>query len=277
MNRRLVAGGAILVVLLLVTATVGIPALFELQKDNNTTATYYYTAEVSTNATLTDATLYLPLPVDPDGTPTVEDVRVANYDGPEANWTTSIVETQRGPMLAIEAEEIVGQARYYLVNENGSLASPEPIRRAEAPEDMSGLRLEPALTRYEVMAEVTIESFGNGIQNGTIETRYPRGNSSLLSATYDYSPNKCNPVWSGEYQTCTTFRADMYASYNTKSSAMVRVGAVELWGINEWGWFFANSFNEYTQRVEQIEFNGSHDGWVSATGELQTGKGRYQQ
>ena len=140
---------------------------------------------------------------------------------------------------------------------------------------MTGLRLEPALTRYEILAQVTVESFGNGIENGTIETRYPRGNSSLLSATYDYSPDECDPVWSGEEQTCTRFRADMYASYDTKLSAIVHVGPVELWGINEWGWFFANSFNEYTQRVEQVEFHGSHDGWVSASGELQAGKGSY--
>ncbi|MDS0300253.1 hypothetical protein NDI76_16015 [Halogeometricum sp. S1BR25-6] len=275
MNRRLVVGGALVFVLMVATAAVGVPILFEGQKNNNTTATYYYSAEVSTNATLTDATLYLPLPVDPAGTPIVEDVQVTSYGGPDANWTTSVVKTERGPMLAIEAEEIVGEERYYLVNENGSLADPEPIRREDAPDDMTGLRLEPALTRYEVMAQVTVESFGNGIKNGTIETRYPQGNASLLSATYDYSPGECDPVWGGEEQTCTAFRADMYASYDTKSSAIVRVGAVELWGINEWGWFFANSFNEYTQRVEQVEFNGAHDGWVSASGELQAGRGSY--
>ncbi|MDS0295330.1 hypothetical protein [Halogeometricum luteum] len=142
---------------------------------------------------------------------------MSSYGGPDANWTTSVVETERGPMLAVEAEEIVGEERYYLVNENGSLADPEPIRREDAPDDMTGLRFEPALTRYEIMAQVTVESFGNGIENGTIETRYPRGNSSLLSATYDYSPDECDPVWSDEEQTCTRFQADMYASYDTKS------------------------------------------------------------
>lgn len=275
MNRRLITGVAIIFVLLIITATIGIPAFFQAQKNNNTTATYYYTAEVSTNATLTDATLYLPLPVNPDGTPTIETVQIASYGGPEANWTTSIVETQRGPMVAIEAEEIVGEEQYYLVNENGSLASPEPITREEAPDDMIGLRLEPALTRYEVMAQVTVESFGNGVENGTIETRSPRGNSSLLSATYDYSSGECDSVWSDEHQTCTTFQADMNASYDTKESAIVHIGGVELWGINEWGWFFANSFNEYTQRVDQVKLIGAHDGWMSATGELQAGKGSY--
>lgn len=275
MDRRLLAGGVVVLALLVVIATVAVPALFQAQRENNTTSTYYYTAEVSTNATLTDATIYLPIPVGPDGDPLVEDVQVTSYGGPEANWTTRVVETARGPMLAIEASEVVGEERYYLVNENGSLARPEPITRAEAPEDMTGLRLEPALTRYEILAQVTVESFGNGIENGTIETRYPRGNSSLLSATYDYSPGECDPLWGGEEETCTAFLSDAYASYETKPTALVRVGPVELWGINEWGWFFANSFNEYTQRVEQVGFTGAHEGWVQVRGELQAGRGSY--
>jgi hypothetical protein len=275
MDRRLVVGGVVVLALLIVTATVAVPAFFEARKNDNTTSTYYYTAEVSTNATLTDATVYLPLPIGPDGTPTVTDVQVASYGGPDANWTTRIVDTRRGPMLAIEAREVVGEERYYLVNENGSLASPEPIPREEAPADMTGLRLEPALTRYEILAQVTVEPFGNGIEHGLIETRDPRGNASLLSATYDYTAGACDPVWGGEHGTCTAFRADVYASYDAKPSAVVRVGPIELWGINEWGWFFANSFNEYTQRAEGVELDGPHEGWVSVAGELQAGRGNY--
>lgn len=275
MDRRLAVGGAVALALLIVTATVAVPAFFQATRENNTTSAYYYTAEVSTNATLTDATIHLSLPVDTDGDPLVKDVQVTSYDGPEVNWTTRVVDTERGPMLAIEAAEIVGEGRYYLVNENGSLASPEPITRAEAPDDMTGLRLEPALTRYEILAQVTVESFGDGIENGTIETRYPRGNSSLLSATYDYQPGACDPLWGGEEETCTAFLSDAYVSYETNPDAIVHVGPVELWGINEWGWFFANSFNEYTQRVEQTEIIGSHEGWIQIGGELQAGRGSY--
>lgn len=275
MNRRLAAGVAIALAVALVAAAVGIPALFEAQKENNTTSTYYYTAELSTNATLTDATLYLPLPVDPDGTPTVADVRVFSQEAPVVDWSTRTVDTERGPMLAIEAEEIVGLERYHLVHENWSLARPGTITREQAPEDMSGLRLEPVPTRYELLAEVTVEAFGGGIENGTIETRHPRGNASTLSATYGYGEHDCEPVWGDDQGTCTGFRADVYASYETAPSTVVRVGAVELWGVNEWGWFFANSFNEYTQRVEQVEFTGPHDGWVTVDGELRAGRGSY--
>jgi hypothetical protein len=165
-------------------------------------------------------------------------------------------------MLAVEAPEIVGLERYYLVNEHGSLARPDPIRRADAPEDVTGLRLEPALTRYGITAQLNVESVGDGIENGTIETPYPRGNSSTLSATYGYSPGDCEPVWGGEEQSCTALRADAYVAYETEPSAIVHVGAVELWGINEWGWFFANGFDEYTQRVEQVAFDGPHRGWI---------------
>ncbi|MFA1612437.1 hypothetical protein [Halobellus rubicundus] len=277
MDRRLRIGATLVLVfaLLVVGAAAGVSAFFEAQKDRNTTATYHYSAEVSTNGTLADATLYLPLPVDPDGTPTVESVRISNYEGPEPNWTARVAETDRGPMLAIEADEIVGEERYYLVTENGSLARPGTVTPAEIPENMTGLSLRPALTRYEILAEVTVEPFGNGIENGLIETRYPRGNASLLSATYGYAPGACDPVWDGPAETCTAFRADLYADYETAPTTVVRVGPVELWGANEWGWFFANSFNEYTQRVEQVEFEGSHEGWTSAGGELHAGRGNY--
>lgn len=274
MNRRLLAGVAVALAVLLVVAAVGVPAFFRAQRQNNTTSTYYYSAELSTNATLHDATLYLPLPVDPDGQPIVESARVWGPDGP-ANWSTRVVETPRGPMLAVESATVVGLDRYYLVNENGSLVSPEPIRKEDAPADMTGKHLEPALTRYEIRAEVTVESFGGGIENGTIETRYPRGNASVLSATTGYEPGACEPVWGGDAQTCTSFQANVYATYDTKASALVRVGPVELWGINEWGWFFANSFNEYTQYVPQVESVGPHDGWLLIEGELQAGKGNY--
>jgi len=275
MNRRTVAIGAVVLALLLVVAAVGVSALFEAQKEHNTTATYYYTAEVSTNATLADATLFLPLPADPDGTPTVEEVQVRTYRGPAPNWTTRVVETDRGPMLAIEADEVVGEERYYLVRENGSLARPGTIAPDEIPENMTGLSLRPALTRYEVGAQVTVEPFGNGIENGLIDTRHPRGNASTLSATYGYRPVACESPWSDAGETCTAFRADLYADYDAPPSTTVRVGPVELWGANEWGWFFANSFNEYTQRVDQVEFEGAHEGWVSADGELHAGRGNY--
>jgi hypothetical protein len=274
MNRRLIVGGVVVVALLVVAAGVAVPAVFAAQKDNSTTSTYFYTAKVSTNAALTDATFYLPLPVAPDGAPTVEDVQVASEGAPAADWTTRVVETRRGPMLAVEAEAVVGEERYDLVSRNGSLASPEPISREEAPANMTGLRLEPAVTRYEILAQGTVEPFGNGIESGLTETRYPRGNASLLSATYDDSPDACGPVW-GDEETCTAFQADVYASYDAGPSAIVRVGAVELWGSNEWGWFVANSFNEYTQRVEPVEFEGSHGGWVSVAGELRAGRGSY--
>jgi hypothetical protein len=274
-SRRTLAAIAVVLAVLLVAAAVAVPAVFRAQRANNTTSNYYYSAEVSTNATLTNATLYLPLPLDPDGTPLVESARVTGPDGEPVDWTTRVVETPRGPMLAVETDEVVGEELYYLRNENGSPARPDPITRGEAPDDMTGLFLDPSLTRYEIRAEVTVESFGYGIANGTIETRYPRGNSSLLSATYDYEPGECEPVWGGAEQTCTAFQSDVYASYETKPSAIVRVGAVELWGLNEWGWFFANSFNEYTQRVEQVSFTGPHDGWANVAGELQAGKGSY--
>jgi len=275
-NRRLLAGAALVLAVLLVTATaVAVPAVFAAQRQNNTTSTYYYAAEVSTNATLSDATLYFPLPVDPDGEPTVEEFRVTSYDGPTANWTTWIEETQRGPMLAVEAPEIVGLERYYLVRENGSLAQPGTITREEAPENMTGLRLEPAPTRYEIRAQVAVESFGNGIENGTIETRHPRGNSSTLSTVGGYDVDGCDPIWNDTGETCATFQSDLYVAYDADPSTEVRVGPVELWGVNEWGWFFANSFNEYTQRVEQVEFTGSHEGWLRVAGELHAGRGTY--
>lgn len=52
----------------------------------------------------------------------------------------------------------------------------------------------------------------------------------------------------------------MDASFETAPSAIVRVGAVVPWDVNEQGRVFANSFDEYTRRVEQVEFTGSQEG-----------------
>lgn len=94
-----------------------------------------------------------------------------------------------------------------------------------------------------------------------------------LSATYDYSPGECDPLLGGEEETCTAFLSEVYVSYETRPTALARVGSIELRGINEWGWFFANSFNEYAQRIEQAGFTGADEGGIQVRGELQAGRG----
>jgi hypothetical protein len=65
--------------------TAPVPAVFDAQRRTTTTSTDCDTAEVSTNATLTDARIHLPLHVDQDGRSIVDRFRVASHDGPEPN------------------------------------------------------------------------------------------------------------------------------------------------------------------------------------------------
>ena len=106
--RRRTLIGVVLGLLVVVSLAVG-GFVWNTNRLRETTAeyTYDYRVVVSVNGTLTDATLYLPLPT-ADGESPVGRAVVAggpNVSRPD-RWTYDVVDTRYGPMLAISAAEV---------------------------------------------------------------------------------------------------------------------------------------------------------------------------
>lgn len=81
-------------------------------------STYGYSVSIgydvplgTSDASLRNLTLYLPLPVSANGSsPIAESIRAGDLDAPDT-WRYSVVETDRGLMLHVEAEEIRVEGR----------------------------------------------------------------------------------------------------------------------------------------------------------------------
>jgi hypothetical protein len=128
---------------------------------------YGYTARVSTNATLSNVTLHLPVPVDAAGEPLDANWTVRGGNGTRLGWDVGVVETASGPMLAVRAGEVAGSQRVLLRTFawNGSLVSVREVGPGEVPPDATEREVVPLATRYEVHAFEPVD--------GPVETRRP--------------------------------------------------------------------------------------------------------
>jgi hypothetical protein len=264
--------GALLVVL--ATAVAGIYLVVDWRTDRSYYSSYEYEVELSTTEPLRNVTLYLPVPVANDAPLVANATLVADDSYPwldarvNATHAASVVDTERGPMLAVRADELVAPERYavHYFDEDGSLDRWEVVGAADRPEPSPTVRVRPFPTVYELYASVTVPE--------RIDTRDPVANAAVLSPTGAVTEAACEGPHVGRDQTCFTVESAAYAEYDATDTAAVDL-RVELTGWNEYGFGLANSYNRYGERVEATSVGGQ-DGWLPLRGELETGVGNYR-
>ena len=276
-NWRAIGIGVLVVVLVFGLLLFGLSVLGQQRVEQSSESTYEYRVTLSTDRSLENATVYVPMPTDDGDTELaaqflqsvryerdVPALRGYDPDPTPVNFTYERVETEHGPMIAISADRIDVSRVYYRVVENETMGWRERISPDEYdPTDPAmGVRDDGSFT-----FTVTLRS------EERIETADPLGTAPILTPQYDRTAVECRFGTDAERHRCYEYGSRVYATYDTTPNATVYV-STELSGRNEWfsgGW----TGNEYRDRTS-VELLGPGRGWYVTSGELEVGRGNYR-
>lgn len=266
MDRRLRVA-LVAVVLLVVVGAVGF-ALYQFTRPapESYTHTAEYRASVQPDATLTNVTLYLPLPVE-NGTSPVGDALVAGssdtVDAPPG-WTFEVTETEYGPMLALSVPELAPNYRERPpprpIDPGEGTATPGAATPTPDPQETAIRTLDDYLVRVEL-------AFAD-----PIDTRSPVGSEPVLRPRFDATDAAC-PFPAPESTVCREFGTRMFLSYDAPADATVEV-SVSYEARNDWfaGGWTGNGFRQSTRTVA----TGDGPGWVAVPATEAVGEGTYR-
>lgn len=261
MNRiRKLAGALVAVLLLGAVLLGGLYVLTESVYEDSYESNYEYDVRVTTNGTLTNATMLVPAPVlEGEATVDAEIEAGEHYANPDA-VSSRIVETEHGPMLEVTVDEFVVEPEYYRFVEEGDVGWTEEIdAEAYDPDDPDMF----VRDREQYELHLRIES------DDEIDTREPVGTEPLLEPRFDAIERTCP----GEIRRCETYASQVYLEYEAGASTAVST-TVTVRGENTW-WVGGWNGNWYEDRVT-AEAVGPQTGWVTANGDLEAGHGSYR-
>ncbi|GGN07583.1 hypothetical protein [Halarchaeum nitratireducens] len=231
---------------------------------------YEYRASVTPNATLTNATLYLPVPAEANGTrvgaAVVDPRSVPNASVTrDATLSYALVDTPAGPMLAVDAARIPAKTR--------TAPDPTPLPTSDGPaSDGPTTTADPAPApgNHSVTDPYTVTVTLR--TNHPIDTRSPVGDEPVLVPRRNAVEVSCDDPGAGD-ATCRNVESAVYADYDAPANASVEV-FVSLTGSN---WWFAGGWtgNEYHQ-YGSVDLTGSQDGWASMNVTERVGFGTYR-
>ena len=202
-------------------------------------STYSYTCTITTDATLSNVTLFLPVPADPFGnSPIVAQFSAHDITGLPRDWSVTLYDTGKATMVRITTPSITPPA--------GTIP--------EKP--------------YVILLSSEMKS------NKVIDTREPIKNSALFRTVRDLQQVSCPPDPSEEKGTpqCYRYITSLYADYQAPSNASVNIAST-LAGKNSWKIFEPKS-NEYTTIIS-LRMSGEHHGWSTMNGTLTRSIGIY--
>ncbi|MCC7565987.1 MAG: hypothetical protein KO206_06910 [Methanomicrobiaceae archaeon] len=261
---------AILIIILAVVGIVAaisfIDAYFYTQSAH---VTRDYRVVVTTNSTLENVTLMLPLPSHHGRSEIGEAILAGEAYGIPAGWNCTLAEVDGGVMLRIVAEEIVPVYRNRIM--------PIPIEPGEEPAETPTFVYATAYS--EETPELQSIRFGVSIMDREqeINTRYPLGNESVLSPKRNLTRAEEHPTPGPEGRESTAsyylFECPVYAEYGTDPDTTVAI-EIEYGGWNQW-WVLGWSGNWFVERC-RITLTGPEPGWQYASGSLRAGMGRYR-
>ena len=266
-TKRLLVGATVVLVLLVAGVVGGVSLYSDYLYESSYESHYDYRVSFAANQSLSELTVYVPLPVE-DG-----EVRVVGANVTTSSWdettpddappvNASVVETDRGPMLAIAATEYPVEPKYYRFVEEDGIGRPEEVSEEEYdPRD-------PEMVAYD---ERSVEVSVSVRSQRAIDTVDPTGTEPLLAPETDRREVPCEDAHF-ENQRCHDFASEVFLSYDAPAETRSSVW-VEFAGRNEW-WVFGWSGNEYRELIS-AEFFGPQDGWQPVAGELETGWGNY--
>jgi len=250
-------------VLLLVCLTLTAGCSFLGPNPDSYTSTYEYTVGIDANTTLQNATIRVPL-AQVDGE-TAVNVSVVAPDGTvDGAFDATVVQTEYGPMLELTTNELRVETQYYRIVEEGGQGRREEISRSE---------YDPSNPNHQRVAFRTVSAYVMVDTEYPLETREPIGTEPTFYAEGAVTRNAtaCELPNRGE-SVCYAYDAPLYLAYDAPANASVE-GIVTFAGYNEWftgGW----TSNEYTDRIHYA-VTGPQDGWITADGTTETGRGNY--
>lgn len=259
-QRRTIGIAILAVALVAVLLAGGLFVLGESFYEDSYSSEYSYDVRMTTNGTLSNATILVPVPVQ-DGEVTVTGPIDDGdyYSQPEA-FSNRIVETDRGPMLEVSVDEFVVEPEYYRFVEDGDVGRTERITADEYdPDDPDTF----VRDRQSYELTLRIES------DESIETRDPIGTEPVLEPRVDATETTCLDG----AERCYEYAGLVYAEYDAEPSTEVSI-RVSHGGENSW-WVGGWSGNWYGDEV-RIDLVGPQADWMSASGELEAGRGSYR-
>ncbi|ESP87531.1 hypothetical protein [Candidatus Halobonum tyrrellensis] len=268
MDRRL----RLVVVVLVAVALVAVGAFgvavygFLRPNPDSYAHTYEYRAYVQPTATLSNVTLYLPLPVE-NGTSPAGDAlaggSAAVTDAPP-DWEFAVENTTYGPMLALRFDEL--EPNY------DTRPPPRPLTPGEGTATPG---LGPASGTGTRTPVTTLDYYLVGVRwasDDPVDTRDPAGSEPVLSPRLNATTVECGEL-EAPGATCRRFGTRYFLSYDAPANATADL-LVTYEGRNEWfaGGWTGNSFEESAG----VAVRGGGPGWVAATGNETVGVGAYR-
>ena len=259
-RRRTIGVGLLIVVLAVAVLAGGLFLLGEYFYQDSYASEYEYDVRVTTNGTLTDATILVPAPaLEGESIVAAELDDGAHAVRPEG-VSSRIVETEHGPMLEVAVDEFVVEPEYYRFVEEDDVGWTEEIDADEYdPDDPD------TFVRDQESVELTLwlES------DAGIDTREPVGAEPLLEPRVDVTETTCE---SGA-ERCYAYASRTFLEYEADPTTAVSA-SVTFRGENSW-WTGGWNGNWYEDRVT-VEATGPQSGWGAASGELEAGWGSYR-
>lgn len=249
--------------LLVVCLTLTAGCSFLAPNPDSYSSHHYYSLGVDLDGNVSDVTIRLPVPQQ-DGAATYNVTTLTGNGTVEGVFDATVVETDRGPMLELTANEVTVEPRYYRFVVEGDMGRRERISASE---------YDPSNPDHQKVDRRGVSLSATQQVDYPIETQAPLGTSPTLYAddTVTRRLADCElPVQ--DSTACFAYEAPVYLSYDADADVTV-AGSVFFEGTNEWfaGGWTGNSY------VDRVDFNetGPQDGWLVADGATETGRGSY--
>jgi hypothetical protein len=231
--------GLFVVILVILVSVVSFQIFVEKAYLTSLSSTYSYTCTITTDSTLSNVTIFLPVPADPSGnSPIVAQFSAQTIAGLPKDWAISLYDTGKSTLVRITIPVIIPPA--------------------------GTLREKP----YSVVLKSDMKS------GKVIDTRHPINNSALFRPVRDLQQVSCPSDNSRENGTphCYHYLTSLYADYQTSPDASVMITS-SLTGKNSWKIFEPKS-NEYSTNIN-LMMVGENRGWKNVSGFLQSSTGVY--
>jgi len=231
--------GLLMVILVIFVSGISYQVFVEKAYVTSLSSTYSYTCTITTDSTLSNVTLFLPVPADSSGnSPIVTQFSAHAITGVPKDWSVTLYDTGKATMVRITAPVITPPA--------GTLP--------EKP--------------YVILLSSEMKS------QKVIDTREPIQNSAMFRPVRDLQQVSCPPDSSPEKGTpqCYRYLTSLYADYQAPSNASVNITS-SLAGKNSWKIFEPKS-NEYTTSISLL-MSGERHGWSTMNGTLISSIGKY--
>lgn len=230
--------GLFIVILAVFAAFVSYNTYIDSKYRNSLSSTYYYSCTFTTDAVMSNVTLFLPVPADADGnSPIVSEISNHNVTGLPGDWSVSLYDTGKATLLKISAPTIGKPAI------NGS-------------------------------AQTTINMLTvTALSPGAIDTLSPVEDAAVFRPVQEIREITCSDSdTSSGLHACYRYRTSIYADYSADRNATVSISA-NLDAKNSWTISQPES-NEYKNTVS-VNLYGENHGWAMTEGWLEAGIGSY--